>query len=132
DIPSDTFNVIDPDQITAWSYLGQYVKKHGGRRTRIPVPFWIPWMLAHLASTISRSIFGQRGKLPSLLMPRRLAVFKSLRFTSSKAASQLDWRPSLSFADAMARSFPALQHEAAEPNTARDQQSKGSQVPRRV
>ena len=46
----------------------------------------------------SRVLFGEKGKLPSLLVPRRFeAQFKPVRFSTRKLKTKLAWTPPLDF-----------------------------------
>lgn len=90
---SREFNVVDGDDSRAWTFAGDAIRASGARRVRIPLPYWGLAATARLASWCSRAFFGRHGKLPSLLMPRRVAVFKPLRFSNRAATTDLGWRP---------------------------------------
>ena len=54
--------------------------------------------MAKIAAIVSRMLFGKKGKLPSLLMPRRFeAQFKPIQFSNQKLREKLAWTPPLSF-----------------------------------
>lgn len=95
---SESFNVIDGDDIRAWRYVHEFKKRTGQGRIVVPLPYRFGLGLAHLASLTSRSLFGKKGQLPSLLLPRRYeSQFKPIRFSTKKLKEKLAWYPPLSF-----------------------------------
>jgi UDP-glucose 4-epimerase len=102
------FNVVDGDDVRVWRYVGEFARRTGQSGVRLPIPYWLGLGLAHLASLTSRGLFGKRGRLPSLLTPRRFeSQFKPIRFSSRKAREVLGWRPPLSFNKCLDLSFPS-------------------------
>lgn len=102
----EVFNVVDDDRIRVWRYAREHARGTHKRGIPIPIPYWLGLALAHLAATTSRVLFGRKGKLPSLLTPRRFeAQFKPLRYSSRKLRETLGWRPPLAFADCLERTY---------------------------
>jgi len=94
----ETFNVIDGDDIRVWRYVHEYAKRTGQRGCLVPLPYRFGFGLAHLALFVSRTLFGKKGQLPSLLMPRRFeSQFKPIRFSNRKLKEKLQWIPPLAF-----------------------------------
>jgi UDP-glucose 4-epimerase len=94
----EIFNVVDGDNIRVWRYVREYARRTGQRGFFIPLPYRLGIGVAYLASVVSRSLFGKKGKLPSLLTPRRFeAQFKPIRFSNRKLRELLAWTPPLSF-----------------------------------
>ena len=94
----ESFNVIDGDNIRVWRYVREYAKRTRQRGFLVPLPYHLGLGLAYLASLVSRTLFGRKGKLPSLLTPRRFeAQFKPIRFSNRKLRELLSWTPPLSF-----------------------------------
>jgi len=94
----ETFNIIDGDDIRVWQYVREYARRTGQRGIPMPIPYRLGLGLAWLASSVSRILFGKKGKLPSLLMPRRFeAQFKPVRFSNRKLAEKLGWAPPQTF-----------------------------------
>ena len=92
------FNVVDGDDIRVWRYVREYAKRKGPSGILLPVPYHIGYGLACLASLTSHILFGSKGKLPSLLVPRRFeSQFKPLRFSTQKLTRLLSWKPPLTF-----------------------------------
>jgi nucleoside-diphosphate-sugar epimerase len=104
----EIFNIIDGDQVRVWQYARQYARRSGQRGFLIPLPYRVGLGLAQLAAFTSRRLFGKKGKLPSLLTPRRFeSQFKPMRFSNQKLGAKLNWKPPLSFEESLDRSFRA-------------------------
>jgi 2-alkyl-3-oxoalkanoate reductase len=102
----ETFNVVDDGAVGVWRYLGDYLRHSGARRWRVPVPYLMMKAFVHAASATSKLVFHGKGKLPSLLVPRRFtARFKPLAFSNRKAREGLGWRSELSYQDALTRTY---------------------------
>ena len=98
----ETFNVVDGDDIRVWRYVHEYVKRSGQGGLLIPVPYRFGLGLAYLAWLVSRGLFGKKGRLPSLLTPRRYELqFKPIKFNSQKLQNKLSWTPSLGFEECL-------------------------------
>lgn len=94
----EVFNVIDDDNIRVQRYVREYMRGTGRRGLRVPIPYKLGLLTAICAAFLSRALFGPKGQLPSLLMPRRYeSQFKSLRFPNRKLKERLSWSPPLSF-----------------------------------
>jgi UDP-glucose 4-epimerase len=93
----ETFNLIDGDEVRVWRY-SKMVRRNGRARIPLPLPYILGLGVAKFASLVSRMLFGKKGKLPSLLTPRRFqSQFKPLRFSNEKLRKQLGWAPPLEF-----------------------------------
>ena len=87
--------------------MGEFARRRKLPGRRIPVPFLFVWIAARMASWVSRWLFGPTGKLPSMLIPRRLAVFKPLRFSNRLLRESIGWKPRVSIDEALERTFGA-------------------------
>jgi nucleoside-diphosphate-sugar epimerase len=102
----EILNLIDGDDIRVWRYAREYARRSGQRGFLLPVPYRVGLGVAQLAALTSRTLFGSKGKLPSLLTPRRFeSQFKPIRFSNRKVTSVLNWRPRLSFDQCLDASF---------------------------
>jgi nucleoside-diphosphate-sugar epimerase len=102
----EILNIIDGDDVRVWRYAREYARRSGQRGPLLPVPYRVGLGVAQLAALTSRTLFGKKGKLPSLLTPRRFeSQFKPIRFSNRKVTSVLNWRPRLSFDQCLDRSF---------------------------
>jgi UDP-glucose 4-epimerase len=94
----ECFNVIDGDDIRVLRYVREYARRNGQSNILLPMPYHLGYGLAYLASLTSRALFGKKGKLPSLLIPRRFeSQFKPVRFSNQKLRKLLSWRAPLGF-----------------------------------
>ena len=101
-----TFNIVDSDDIRVWEYLGDFLRLSGDRSWRVPVPYLVIKTIVHLAHATSKFVFRGKGKLPSVVVPRRCAArFKPLRFSNRRAQELLGWRPAVSYADGLRRTY---------------------------
>lgn len=102
----ETFNVVDGDDIRVWRYAREYARRSGQGGVLVPVPYRLGLGIAHLALFASRAMFGKKGRLPSLLTPRRFeSQFKPVRFSNRKLKQVLNWKPLLSFDECLDLSF---------------------------
>jgi nucleoside-diphosphate-sugar epimerase len=102
----ETFNVIDSDDIRVWRYARDYARRTGRHGFFLPIPYRAGLGVAQLAAFTSRLLFGGKGKLPSLLTPRRFeSQFKPIRFSNQKLTSRLNWRRRFSFDECLDQSF---------------------------
>jgi nucleoside-diphosphate-sugar epimerase len=105
-----TFNVVDDEDVRVWQYLGDYLRRSGVGGWRVPVPYVMMKAFVQLAHATSKWIFRGKGKLPSLLVPRRFtARFKPLSFRNQKARERLGWRPGLSYQEGLRRTYEATE-----------------------
>jgi nucleoside-diphosphate-sugar epimerase len=102
----EIINIVDSDNIRVWRYAREYSRRSGRPGVLIPLPYRAGLGIAQLAALTSRILFGSKGKLPSLLTPRRFeSQFKPIRFSNQKAISVLNWTPRLSFNQCLNASF---------------------------
>jgi nucleoside-diphosphate-sugar epimerase len=102
----EVLNIIDSDNVRVWRYAREYARRSGERGFLLPVPYRVGLGIAQLAALTSRILFGKKGKLPSLLTPRRFeSQFKPMRFSNQKVTAKLKWTPPLSFKECLDRSF---------------------------
>ena len=73
----------------------------GRRRLSIAVPYGLSHNLVKLAHLPARLVLGRH--VPSFLVPRRFeARFKPIRFADDKLIRTLDWKPRITFKQAIA------------------------------
>jgi nucleoside-diphosphate-sugar epimerase len=112
----ETFNVIDGDEIQVWRYVREYARRSSQPGLMLPLPYFVGYGVARLASITSHALFGKRGKLPSLLTPGRFeSQFKPLRFSTRKLHDVLDWRPPLTFEECVNLSYGLAGTENKDP-----------------
>jgi nucleoside-diphosphate-sugar epimerase len=112
----EIINIVDGDEIRVWRYAREYARRSGRRGLLFPLPYRAGLGLAQLAAFTSRILFGRKGKLPSLLTPRRFeSQFKPIRFSNRKVTNVLNWTPPLSFGECMNASFRPQGAAGSEP-----------------
>jgi nucleoside-diphosphate-sugar epimerase len=105
----EIFNVIDDDKVRVWRYVKEYAKRTGQTGFMLPVPYRFGLGIAQLASIVSRMLFGKKGKLPSLLTPRRFeAQFKPIRFSNQKLKDKINWKPLLTFDECIKNTYQSV------------------------
>jgi nucleoside-diphosphate-sugar epimerase len=102
----EAFNVVDDDSVRVWRYVREYVKRIPNNFLLVPVPYVVGLGIAKLAAKVSRVLFGAKGKLPSLLTPRRYEQqFKPIRFSNRKLRETLHWKPPLSLDECLKETY---------------------------
>jgi UDP-glucose 4-epimerase len=102
----EIFNAIDSDDVRVWRYVSEYARRTGQRGVLLPIPYRVGLGIAQLAALTSRWLFGNKGKLPSLLTPRRFeSQFKPIRFKNLRLTRKLNWAPPLSFDECLEASY---------------------------
>jgi nucleoside-diphosphate-sugar epimerase len=97
-----TLNVVDSDDIRVWRYVREYARRSGRGRFLLPLPYRAGLAIAQLAAFASRILFGSKGKLPSLLSPRKFeSQFKPLRFSNRRLRDELGWTPPKRFEECL-------------------------------
>jgi nucleoside-diphosphate-sugar epimerase len=103
-----TFNVVDDEGVSAWGFMGEYLRGMGNGGVRVVVPYWLGYGLTRVARAVSQFMFRGDGKLPSILVPCQFeARFKPLRFTNRRLREVLDWTPPISYRECLSRTFPS-------------------------
>ena len=98
----ECFNIIDGDEVRVLRYVREYRRRIGRRGILLPVPYRLGLAVAQFASFVSRMLFGKKGQLPSLLVPRRFEQqFKPIRFSNRKLKDKLSWSPPLRFQECL-------------------------------
>lgn len=76
----------------------EYARVSGKWGLMLPVPYYLAYAVAQLASLTSRSLFGNKGGLPSLSTPRQFEPqFKPIRFSNRKLKEILGWQLTINF-----------------------------------
>jgi nucleoside-diphosphate-sugar epimerase len=88
------YNIVDSDDVRVWRYVREYARRTHQSGALIPLPYRAGYWTARLASRISRTLFGAKGKLPSILTPTRFeSQFKPLRYRTELLSETLGWTP---------------------------------------
>lgn len=102
----ETFNVVDDDGPTVWTYAGEWLRRSGVGGLRVPVPYWLGMGTAVAARFVSRTIYRGKGKLPGILTPCKYeARFKPLRFPNRRLRETIGWTPPLTWEQRIAATY---------------------------
>ena len=100
------FNVFDSDGVRVLRYVSEFKRRSSQRGAIIPIPYRLGLGIAMLAKLTSRLLFGKKGKLPSLLIPRRYeSQFKSAHFSNEKIKKELGWVQRYNFLESLEFAF---------------------------
>ena len=102
----ETLNLVDGHDLSAWRFMGEYLRRSGRGGYRIWLPHAIAWPLILGSFGLARAILGPRVKLPQIFMPWGFAQgYRPLRYSTEHLRGVLDWRPPLSIEGALDRTF---------------------------
>lgn len=97
-------NVVDDEPVSAWDYAGG----PGRSGLRVPVPYGAGLLMAKLAGTVNRAVFGNKAPLPGLLRARQFeARFKRVQCPNEVLRQRLRWRQPYNFQAAWDRASTA-------------------------
>jgi nucleoside-diphosphate-sugar epimerase len=100
------FNVFDSGRVRVLRYVSEYKRRSSQRGMIVPIPYRLGLGIAILAEWTSRLAFGKKGKLPSLLMPRRYeSQFKPIHFSNEKLKRELGWVQRYNFPESLDFTF---------------------------
>jgi len=81
----NTIHIIDKEDISAWSFMGRYLKSTNTKGIRIPIPYRIAYGIVRGVYAISRWILKENLKIPSIFIPCRFeARFKPFTWVQLK------------------------------------------------
>jgi 2-alkyl-3-oxoalkanoate reductase len=125
-----TLNVIDGPGERIWTYLSDYMRGSGQPGWRLPVPYWLAFLVVRVAFA---TIFRRATKLPGILIPSKFeSRFRSLRFENRRLRETLEWTPPLDYQQCLARTYGPAACAAAEcdnrPNSHRLVKAPGEQA----
>jgi nucleoside-diphosphate-sugar epimerase len=99
-------NLVDGHEMSAWSFMGEYLRRSGEGGIRIWLPHALLWPSLLAVYSVARAVLGARIKLPSIFMPAGYAQgYRPLHYSTERLRSVLDWQPPLSLAEAFDHTF---------------------------
>jgi UDP-glucose 4-epimerase len=98
-----TLNVVDGPGQRIWTFQAEVLRGLGQRAIRVPFPYWLAYGLLRLAHA---TVFRRSRKLPTVLVPCRFeSRLKPLGYTCRRAEELLGWKPPLTHAECLRRTF---------------------------
>ena len=102
----ETFNLVDGHSLSAWGFMGEYLRRTSAGGRRVALPYALLWPLVLGVYAGARLVLGPRVKLPRLFMPWGFAQgYRPLLYSTERLRHVLDWRPPLSLEESLARTF---------------------------
>jgi len=101
-----TLNLVDGYPLSAWTFMGEYMRRSGSGGLRVWLPYALLWPAILGLFGVARTVLGPRIKLPSIFMPAGFAQgYRPLRFSTARLTSVLGWQPPLSLDEAFDHTF---------------------------
>jgi len=102
----ETLNLVDGYSMSAWRFMGEYLRRTQARGVRVWLPYWFLWPAITLTFRIARFILGPRVKLPRMFTPAGFAQgYRPLRFSTRRLVEVLGWHPPLTLEQAFEETF---------------------------
>jgi 2-alkyl-3-oxoalkanoate reductase len=102
----EIINIVDDNPPTQRHYAAELRKRMTPQPRIVPLPYTVLRALAQSASLTNKLVFGNRAKIPGLLLPAQVEErAKPLRYPNDKAKRVLGWTPRYSLTEAIDRSL---------------------------
>ncbi|TVQ43079.1 MAG: NAD-dependent epimerase/dehydratase family protein [Gloeocapsa sp. DLM2.Bin57] len=102
----ETINLVDDDLPTQKVYVQKLQQISSQNPASIVMPLPVMLAIANLAWFIQQKLLQGKAKIPGILIPSRLnARFKPLNYSNQKAKQVLNWQPSYSLEEALAKIY---------------------------
>lgn len=101
-----TFNIVDDASPTQRAFTRMVLRRLTPRRRVIPVSYGLLRLTAGGIALVNRWFLGNRARVPSLLVPCRLAARgRPLNYSNRKIKSVLGWKPRYTLEQGLDRSL---------------------------
>ena len=104
-----TYNIVDDDQITQREYLNELIRGIGLKALTLHVPFGSVYFAAFLLE--AQAALRKAKGSPLLSRYRLICGAKNIRYDTSLAKSQIDWKPTISLQEGLRRTFDWYNNE---------------------
>lgn len=102
----ETFNIVDDAIPTQREFARMILRRVSPKRIVVPVNYSLLRLTAGSIALVNRLFLGNRARVPSLLVPSRLAArTKPLQYSNKKIKSVLGWTPRYSLQEGLDRSL---------------------------
>lgn len=105
----ETFNIVDDAVPTQRQFTRMVLRRLSPRRIVIPVSYSLLRLTAGSIALVNKRLLGNRARVPSLLVPARLAARgKPLQYSNKKIKTVLGWKPRYTLEEGLDRSLADL------------------------
>lgn len=104
-----TFNIVDDAAPTQRQFARMVLRRVSPNRMVIPVSYTALRVTASTIAFVNKHLLGSRARVPSLLVPPRLAARgRPLNYSNAKIKSVLGWKPRYTLEQGLDRSVSEL------------------------
>lgn len=102
----ETFNIVDDAVPTQRQFTRMVLRRLSPRRMVIPVSYSLLRLTAGSIALVNKRLLGNRARVPSLLVPSRLAARgRPLQYSNKKIKTVLGWTPHYTLEEGLDRSL---------------------------
>jgi nucleoside-diphosphate-sugar epimerase len=102
----ETFNIVDDAAPTQRQFTRMVLRRVAPRRIVVPVSYTLLRLTAGSIALVNKHILGNRARVPSLLVPSRLAARgRPLTYSNKKIKTVLGWKPRYTLEQGLDRSL---------------------------
>ncbi|MFQ5993269.1 MAG: NAD-dependent epimerase/dehydratase family protein, partial [Nitrospiraceae bacterium] len=99
----EIYNIVDDDHITQREYLNELIQRTGVKSLIFHLPFGFVYFAASLLET--QAALTKTKRAPLLSRYRLICGAKNLRYDTSRAKNQLQWKPHVSLKEGLERTL---------------------------
>jgi nucleoside-diphosphate-sugar epimerase len=104
----ETFNIVDDGAPTQRQFARMVLRRLSPGRIVIPVSYSLLRFTAGTIALVNKRVLGNRARVPSLLVPSRLAARgRPLTYSNKKIKTVLGWKPRYTLEQGLDRSLAA-------------------------
>ena len=124
----ETFNIVDDAVPTQRQFARMVLRRLSPRRMVIPVSYSLLRLTAGSIALVNKRLLGNRARVPSLLVPSRLAARgRPLQYSNKKIKTVLGWIPRYTLEEGLDRSV--AEGGASAPHIQQSPASSATNIP---
>lgn len=117
----ETFNIVDDGAPTQRQFARVVLRRVDPKRVTIPVSYTLLRLIAGSLSLVNKGVLKNGARVPSLLVPSRLAARgRPLQYSNKKVKTVLDWKPRYTLEEGLDRSLAPSKDNPRRPTAAND------------
>lgn len=102
----ETFNIVDDAIPTQRQFTRMVLRRLAPRRIVVPISYTLLRLTAGSIALVNKRLLGNRARVPSLLVPSRLAArSRPLQYSNKKIKTVLGWKPRYTLEEGLNRSL---------------------------